>query len=171
VDRQLRSIGRRRRWTCGAWHRSLCLLIEVGERWRRLRANSPLLGNQAPDQSSSGKPGRRRRSWNRHVVVLVASGAVAVSVWCGRAVMHRLSAVWYTQVFCIFTQRDDIIIYLPTQYCQHTKHCDYLSSTGSHVVVGDGVVSRVILQLADIGWGQVSLSPKAKTKDLDQTLV
>ena len=91
VDRQLRSTGRRKCWTCGAWHRSLCLLIEVDERWRRRRADSPLPGNQVPDQSSTGKPGRR--SWNRHVVVLVASGAVAVSVWCGRAVVHRLSAV------------------------------------------------------------------------------
>jgi len=91
VDRQLRSISRRRCWTCGAWHRSLCLLIEVGERWRRRPADSPPPGNQMPDQSSTGKPGRRSSS--RHVVVLLASGAVAVSVWCGRAVVHRLSAV------------------------------------------------------------------------------
>jgi len=102
VDRQLRSIGRRRCWTCGAWHRSLCLLIEVGERWRRRQADCPPSGNQVPDQSSTGKPGRR--SWSRHVVVLVASGAVAVSrcdvvaSWCTGcyqpcgSVLYRLQA-------------------------------------------------------------------------------
>ena len=35
VDRQLQSIGVRRCWTCSTWHRSMCLLIEVSERWRR----------------------------------------------------------------------------------------------------------------------------------------
>jgi len=58
VDRQLRSIGRWRRWTCGAWHRLLCLLIEVSERWRRQQADSPLPGNQVSDQSSTRKTGR-----------------------------------------------------------------------------------------------------------------
>jgi len=62
VDRQLWSIGRRRCWTWGAWHRSLCLLIEVGERWHQRWADSPQPGNQVPDQSSTGKPGQRSRS-------------------------------------------------------------------------------------------------------------
>ena len=95
VDQQMRSMGRRRCWTCGAWHRSLCLLIEVGERWRRRRADSPPPSNQVPDQSSTGKPGWR--SWSQHIVTQVASGAVTVSVWCGRAVVQWLSVMWQHQ--------------------------------------------------------------------------
>ena len=38
---------------------AVSLLIEVGERWRRRRADSPLPGDQVPDRSSTEKPGRR----------------------------------------------------------------------------------------------------------------
>ena len=101
VNRQLRSIGRRRCWTCLCVRQCLQVAVSAdrsGERWRRRRADSPPPGNQVPDQSSTGKP--RQRSGSRHVVVLVASGAVAVSVWCGRAIVHRLSAALEASAQC-----------------------------------------------------------------------
>jgi len=102
VVRQLRSIGCRRCWTCSAWHRSLCLLIEVGERWRRRRADSRPPGNQMPDQSGTGR--RRRRSWSQHIirtgsqwsccsigVIWPRRGAPFISRVCG-SVLYRLQA-------------------------------------------------------------------------------
>jgi len=75
--RPLQSTGRRSCCTCDGQRTSPCRLSGVGEHWRQRRAGSRRLDKQVRGRSDIGIP--RRQSWNRHAVVLVASGVVAVT--------------------------------------------------------------------------------------------
>ena len=86
--RPLQSTGRRSCCTFDGQCTSPCRLSGVGEHWHQ-RWRRP--DKQVRGRSDIGIP--RRQSWNRHAVVLVASEAVVVSVWCDHAAVHWLSSV------------------------------------------------------------------------------